>query len=391
MSILFDLTTQKIEDIAIISVYGDSNCCIVRNNDHSKMYGGFILRNGSLAQVVCNVTFIPSSVSGKFVPRLEFRVIHTSTGEIKTTDKKDVRISFATKDEGYQEFWKMINFLSKFKDLVDTGEFEKAYKVVDSQAYTTEFKTKNEADQAIELSKLVKEANISEESVRIAMADKRSETLNAFKNLLNIPGYILLYREQYKITEKGEEAVWHHFLKNNKWILGLSVDMRFIRDFFCETKVGVEDTEGRGSPRADLLGIRDYTVLVEMKTPNTNIFTDTPKSTSRANTWSFSDSFIDGISQCLGQKVSWDSHGEKKIVNPDTNEYIDQNLVRTLDTKMFFIIGNRSKEFSESSTNVDIIRKRNTFELFRRNNRNIEIITYDELYERADIIVHGMR
>jgi hypothetical protein len=33
--------------------------------------------------------------------------------------------------------------------------------------------------------------------------------------------------------------------------------------------------------------------------------------------------------------------------------------------------------------------KLDTFELFRRNSRNIEILTYDELYERADYIVNG--
>ena len=391
MSRLFDLTTQKIEDIKIVSVYADQNCVIAKNDDSNFMYEGFILRKGPRAQVVCNVSFMPSSITGKFIPRLEFRVIHTSNGETKTIDNKDVRISFSTKEEGYLEFWKMINFLSKFKDLVDTGEFEKSYKVVDSHEYFAQFKTKNEADQAQELSKLVKETNVSEESVRIALADKRSETLGTFKNLLNMPGYILLYREQYKITEQGEEAVWHHFLKNNHWILGLTLDVRFIRDFYCETKVGIEDTKGKGSPRADLLGIRDYTVLVEMKTPGTKIFTDTAKNTSRADTWSFSDYFIDGISQCLGQKSSWDNHGQKELVNPETNEIMNQNLIRTVDSKIIFVIGDKSKEFSEESADVDVLKKRDTFELFRRNNRNVEIITFDELYERADFIVHGVR
>jgi len=34
-------------------------------------------------------------------------------------------------------------------------------------------------------------------------------------------------------------------------------------------------------------------------------------------------------------------------------------------------------------------RKRDTFESFRRNSRNIDIVTYDELYERASVIIHG--
>jgi len=30
-----------------------------------------------------------------------------------------------------------------------------------------------------------------------------------------------------------------------------------------------------------------------------------------------------------------------------------------------------------------------TFELFRRDSRNVEILTYDELYNRAEYIVHS--
>ena len=170
----------------------------------------------------------------------------------------------------------------------------------------------------------------------------------------------------------------------NKWILGLSLDIRFIRDFYNQGDVGVKDTTGKGSPKSDMIGIRDYTVLVELKTPDKQIFTDKKKDTSRANTWSFSDNFIDGISQCLGQKSKWDKNSNmKELVNPETEEIINQDKIRTVDVKVMFIIGNKSKEFSENTVTVDIKTKRDTFELFRRNNRNVEIITYDELYERA--------
>ena len=33
--------------------------------------------------------------------------------------------------------------------------------------------------------------------------------------------------------------------------------------------------------------------------------------------------------------------------------------------------------------------KMKTFELYRRDSRNIDIVTYDELYERAQFIVEG--
>jgi len=45
------------------------------------------------------------------------------------------RISFHTGGDGYREFWKMISFLSGFKDLVDIGNFNQEYKVVTEEEF----------------------------------------------------------------------------------------------------------------------------------------------------------------------------------------------------------------------------------------------------------------
>jgi len=58
---------------------------------------------------------------------------------------------------------------------------------------------------------------------------------------------------------------------------------------------------------------------------------------------------------------------------------------------VIFIIGNRSDEFPTDDTDVDIIAKRDTFERFQRNSRNVEILTFDELYERAYFILHNRK
>ena len=41
------------------------------------------------------------------------------------------------------------------------------------------------------------------------------------------------------------------------------------------------------------------------------------------------------------------------------------------------------------NTEAENIMKRDTLERFKRNNRNVEIISYDELYERAYFIIYG--
>lgn len=53
-------------------------------------------------------------------------------------------------------------------------------------------------------------------------------------------------------------------------------------------------------------------------------------------------------------------------------------IIGNIQNELLIIVGEYNQELAED-----------TFELFRRNNRNIEIITYDELFERAKFIVEG--
>lgn len=395
MSNLFDLTKDDIKTIAIFKTSEGNNCYVAGVDNRSDLYSGFILRNGPRAQTICHVSFYQSSESGRYIPRLEFKILNSKTGETKTTTRDFIRIAFmSTGDDGdgCKEFWDMINFLSGFKELVDIGDFKRRYKVTDISGYIAVFKSKTELEQVEELSKMIHESGLSDETIRKALRDKRKDSLVIFQSLLNETSAITEYKKKFYIREQGKECVWHHFLKNNPWILGLSVDIRFIRDFYPETNSGISNTDGKGSPEVDMTGIRDYTVLIELKTSETLIFTDKKRSTCRANTWSFSDDFIDGVSQCLGQKFDWDKgHKLKDLTDPEDGTVLSQDEIRTVDPKTIFIIGNKEKEIPQDWNTAHNFLKRDTFERFRRNNRNIEIVTFDELYERAYFIVHGVQ
>jgi hypothetical protein len=56
-----------------------------------------------------------------------------------------------------------------------------------------------------------------------------------------------------------------------------------------------------------------------------------------------------------------------------------------VDPKAILIIGSDAA-FNEDNDRERSIKYR-TFELFRRDSRNIDILTFDELYERAEFIV----
>ena len=106
-------------------------------------------------------------------------------------------------------------------------------------------------------------------------------------------------------------------------------------------------------------------------------------SNSRSNTWDFSTEFIEAYSQALAQRTEISS--DKDFIDENKN-ILDTKKYRILDPKSILIIGNRNIEFPHDR-NLENEYKTDCFERLRRDIRNLDIITYDELFERAFHIV----
>lgn len=366
--------------------------CYIQDINGPKLYKGFILLDKPKVKTVCEIQFYKSNGQNKYIPRPTFKKVDKDNCAIEREATKPLIVGFNDSTEA-NNFWRLISFLSQFKETIDLGEFSKSYKVVHKEGYFIEFESKTEKEKVADLLELVKVSNISEKSLKEVILNTRKKIINTFFKLLrNEPTkgttHIEFYKSFFHLKGNGDEVVWHHFLKEHDWILGLNVDIKFIREFVSEVDLGITNTKGTGSPEGDILGISTYTILIELKTSATEIFKLEKKSGdgSRANTWAFSPDFINGISQCLGQKFDWDvNHLNKTLLDRD-KKIVNQIENRTLDTKTVFIIGNRRKEFPHS-TDPNCIVKSETFERFRRNSRNIDIITFDELFERSYHIV----
>jgi hypothetical protein len=209
----------------------------------------------------------------------------------------------------------------------------------------------------------------------------RKSQLEVFEKLLNQEGYIQEYQLENQLKKPSIESTWQFFFQKNDWIFGYGLDYRFLEILQNEAQLGNSDLMGRDAPIGDfLLGCSKFTVLVEVKRPDTHLF---GKDRNRANCWTLSDDLIGGVSQILEQKASWAVHAETN----STKNYDDHgDLIKqmTIDPKSILIIGS-SKEFEGDNKEQKI--KSRTFELFRRDSRNIDIITYNELFERARFIV----
>jgi len=209
----------------------------------------------------------------------------------------------------------------------------------------------------------------------------RKKQLEIFDKLLHNPEYIVTYKQENNINDAGLEKLWQHFFSVNDWIFGYGLDYKFLGILQKEAHISNTDLSGKEGVIGDfLLGCNKFTVIVELKRPDTALF----KNKNRSNSWALSDDLINAFSQILEQKASWQIQAESNANNNynDNGEIIKQ---KTADPKTILIIGN-TDQYSGEMKEQQI--KAKSFELFRRDSRNIEIITFDELFERAKFIVH---
>ncbi|WFT84351.1 Shedu immune nuclease family protein [Rhizobium leguminosarum] len=178
------------------------------------------------------------------------------------------------------------------------------------------------------------------------------------------------------------EASWQDFFERQSWVFGYGLDYRIMRPFDREMVVGAGGTDDRDRPTVDyLMNFTDYSVLVEIKRPDTPIFQQ--RRSGRAGTWRFSNEFMDAISQVLEQKAEW-------LVQAQTGQNYDKSgnrrlTARTRDPKAILVIGRR-RDIEGDGSARDAEVRRDTFELFRRDTRNLDIVTFDELLDRARFI-----
>lgn len=209
----------------------------------------------------------------------------------------------------------------------------------------------------------------------------RKLSLQKFRKLLDDDNHYEIYKNENHIPKASPEKVWQHFFKNNQWIFGYGLNYRFQSIIQDEVNLNTPDLDSKHSVNGDfLLADNKFTTFVEIKRPDTKLFHE---KRNRADCWKLSSDLHDAHSQILEHKASGQIKLEMDSINYDSND----NLVaqKAYDSKTILIIGNWS-EIKNDSPRVKVIKEK-TFELFRQNSKNVEIITFDELYARAEFIV----
>jgi hypothetical protein len=222
----------------------------------------------------------------------------------------------------------------------------------------------------------------------IANLGYRRSQLEIFEKLLTDTAFFNETKIQVG-RNKRDEDVWQQFFEGNPWIFGYGLN--YFLNCPLEGKKLEQVVRGiyfaGAGKRVDALlktqGMVSALSFGEIKTHKTNLI-ESVKIPYRRECWKISDELAGGIAQIQKTvQISLRNIQTKTQVKGDSGDLTGEELF-LYHPKAFLVIGSLSQFRSEHGINEE---KYSSFELFRRNIHNPEIITFDELYERAKYIV----
>ena len=199
--------------------------------------------------------------------------------------------------------------------------------------------------------------------------DSSLEIPDAITNLINIKRNTLAVKKfEEMLSSCHKESEWKILFHQYPWLLGLGCSTLDMWEIDKEQfNIRPAPTRCEKTNRGDYLlvsrGDLKFTAILDIKTPQAELLKKVP---IKAGIYSTTQSLNDSIAQLrmYRQRLQVEQHANSK----------DKKF--TIDPKAFLIVG-QLKEFFGNDNKVD------AFQLFRRNQKDVEIYTYDELLRSA--------
>lgn len=196
------------------------------------------------------------------------------------------------------------------------------------------------------------------------------------------------YRTTNRILQKGQEAVWQHFFERNQWIFGLALD--YVIGEGVDPKkleqVVAGHTIGGAGKRVDALlktrGALRSLCYVEIKTAETRLV---HSSEYRPEVWRPSDELSGAIAQSQKTVQKAMESLRNKLELSETGGPAS-NVFFNYAPRAVVVCGSLSEFEAESGADMP---RFSCFELLRRGLNSPEIITFDELHNRALAVVEA--
>lgn len=345
----------------------------------------FVLEESPQIQKMCTITLIKKD-SGKFTPRFEFGIWNKTKKAFNEYSKKTLSKNFikARVDLAscYENFLSLLSFM---KNIGGIDFSSKSYVVMD-QVKKEIF---DNIPKNIAISSFVDEYGPSISEQDITLLQNRRSKLEYFHNLLKDSTFFNSEREKIG-PNKRDEDVWQFFFENNTWIFGYGLQLVACEGLEArklEQIVTGYDLFNPSGKRIDALlktkGNISKILFCEIKTHFPNILIEPYP--NRPGVFVPAKDLRGAVAQI--QKTI---HKARLALQENFLKLYAENSDPTGEELLFVkprgivVIGKLDDFKTSNGINYEML---SSFEIYRQQISGIEILTYDELYERAKFIV----
>lgn len=377
---------------------GDFDALVIRQGDRpdffyffdtsrNRLVKNFVLREGKQVDTLCQVVLIKKDEG--YTPRLALwkkdktkgKVIDLTEEELVAEGRTILIKSRVDVGDCHESFWKLIHFLQAFAGVVlPAHEFRVASGETAALLEAMKGQDKAEVLSAV---KTYLRGDVTEKDV--AMLLDRREALERFDKLLNDGDFF--EAERTRLNETGE-GVWQRFFEENTWIFGYGLTL-----VSCEKydDGGLEQmTTGRnlftgGGKRSDAVmktrGFLQTLLFGEIKRHDTPLLMGSPY--RAPDVYQPSSDVSGAVSQ-----VQKTAHKAVKKLE-DLHRQSDpggryQFEVSTVRPRQVVVAGMLDQLAEGGEINTE---KMSSFELWRKAQLGVDVLTFDEVFERARYIV----
>ena len=214
----------------------------------------------------------------------------------------------------------------------------------------------------------------------------RKRQLDIFRKLLDDPQF---FQEVKNKKGCGDESLWQQFFEKNPWIFGYGLSYIYASGLSGEKleQVVKGHAVGQFGKRVDALlrtrAIASSLCFVEIKTSTTPLLATKPY---RTGCWQPSSELTGATAQIQVTVASASEAISGKLQPTDDSGFPTGELAFNFRPRSFVVIGSLAEFVGEHGVNEE---KLQSFELYRTHLNQPEVITFDELYERARHIVQS--
>jgi hypothetical protein len=381
-----DMATQTLDGLEIRA--GNDNFYYFYDTKNRRLIKDFRLNDKPQVALYCGVHLIARN--DKYTPRIRLWKRDRTKAAVQDYNAGKVRDAHIIKalvdtSDGHENFLTLMAYLVSLAEIEVNGQTLRTVEADDADL--VESLRVRSRSEILPIISAALGGPLSE--VEIATLSGRKEHFVEFGQLLNTTGYI---EQVAASSQRSIESVWQEFFERATWIFGygLSLVSHASMDGGKLERIAVGNNiwTGAGKRSDAIMRSRAHIstlLFCEIKRHDTQLLL--PTAYREPDVYAPSKELVGGTAQLqktVRKALRLMVDQIERSFEPDgTPTGLDFSTTRP---RQVLIIGNLDEFHTGAGVNAE---KTESFELYRKSLNEVEIITFDELYERARFILDG--